>query len=91
MDKRWHDRSWDEYLYWQTPDKRTLKKINNLIRDIERSGDKGLGQGELLKGNLTGWISVKIDARNRLVYKITGDGDNRFLEIAQCKGYYSDK
>jgi toxin YoeB len=88
MKKIWDDRAWEEYLYWQTQDKRTLRKINSLLRDIERSGGIGIGQTELLKCNPTGWSSAKIDDKNRLVYRIIGDAGTRVLEILQCKNHY---
>jgi len=91
MKKLWNDRAWEEYQYWQTQDKRTIRKINSLIRDLERSDGKGTGQAELLRGNLAGWSSVKIDEKNRLVYRILEKGENRTLEILQCKGHYSEK
>jgi len=86
MDKTWHDKAWEDYLYWQSQDKKTLKKINALIRDIERSSDKGIGHAELLKGDLSGWASARIDQANRLIFK-TVDGT---LQILSCKGHYSD-
>jgi len=81
-------RGWDEYTEWQTEDKRTLKKINQLIRDIIRNGNEGIGHPEPLKGNLSDYWSREIDDKNRLVYRIL---DNGKIEIAQCKGHYSDK
>ena len=81
-------RGWGEYSEWQVEDKRTLKKINQLIRDIVRNGNEGLGHPEPLKGNLTGKWSREIDDKNRLVYEILDDGR---VEIYQCKGHYSDR
>ncbi|MCL2321130.1 MAG: Txe/YoeB family addiction module toxin [Oscillospiraceae bacterium] len=76
---------WKDYLYWQTQDKKTIKRINQLIQDIERNGDLiGLGDPEQLKYNLNGWYSRKIDGANRFVYRIC---DNT-LEISQCRGHY---
>jgi toxin YoeB len=79
--------AWEDYLYWQTQDKKTAKRINLLIKDIERNGYSGIGKPELLKGNLSGWYSCRIDDANRLIYRLTDNG----LEIAQCRGHYSDK
>ena len=76
--------AWDEYLYWQTQDKRTLKKINALIKDILRSPYAGLGHPEPLKHDREGYWSREIDRFNRLVYKVEGD----FLYISQCKDHY---
>ena len=75
---------WADYLYWQTQDKKTLKRINQLIQDILRNDNNGIGKPELLKGNLSGWRSRRIDNTNRLVYRI----NNHQLEISQCRGHY---
>jgi toxin YoeB len=87
MNKIWTDEAWEEYLYWQTQDKKTLKRINQLIRDIDRNGNNGIGKPEALSGNLAGFWSRRIDETNRLVYRIK-DGQ---LEIAQCHSHYGDK
>ncbi len=88
MKKIWHDDAWNEYLYWQTQDKKTLKKINDLVKDIERNGaESGIGKPEPLKGNLTGFFSRRIDDANRLIYKVSEET----LEIISCKGHYGDK
>ena len=79
---------WDEYKAWQTGDKRTIKKINQLITDILRNSYSGLGHPEPLKGNLTGYWSREIDEKNRLIHKIL---DNGKLLIAHCNGHYNDK
>jgi len=78
----------EHYIYWQTQDKRTLRKINKLIVDIIRNGNEGLGHPEPLKHDLSGRWSREIDEQNRLVYKIMDD--NR-VEIYHCKGHYFDK
>ena len=87
MIKIWHDTAWEDYLYWQTQDKKTLKKINKLLQDIERNGYNGIGKPEPLKGDLSGFWSVQIDVKNRIVFRIE---DNR-LEITQCGSHYQDK
>lgn len=87
MQKIWHDSAWDDYLYWQMQDKKTLKKINKLIEDIERHGYSGIGKPEPLTGKLTGCWSVRIDEKNRLIFRIA----NGFLEILECKNHYNDK
>ena len=87
MNKIWTDSAWDDYLYWQTQDKKTLKKINELLKDIDRNGYKCKGKPEPLKGNLAGYWSVHIDKINRLVFRIDGGS----LEIAQCRTHYEDK
>jgi toxin YoeB len=78
----------EDYTYWQSVDKSTLKKINNLIKDILRNGHAGIGSPEPLKGDLVGLWSRKIDAGNRLVYRIKDNGD---VEIVECKGHYGDR
>ena len=87
MEKVWQDEAWEAYLYWQTQDKKTLKKINRLIQDIDRNGYHCQGQPEPLKGDLSGFWSVRIDEKNRLVFRIK---DGRF-EIWQCSSHYRDK
>lgn len=73
MKKLWSDIAWDEYLYWQTQDKKTLRKINDLIKSIERDGvSKGLGKPEPLK-HRKAW-SRHIDSKNRLIYDVDDDG-----------------
>ena len=84
MKKIWSDKSWDDYLYWQKVNKNMLKKINQLIKDIERNPFDGLGKPEPLKENLSGWWSRRIDDTHRIVYRIINDN----LEIAQCKDHY---
>ena len=81
-------RGLDDYIFWQTEDRRTIKKINKLIDDIVRNGNEGIGHPEPLKHDLTGRWSREIDEQNRLVYKILDD--NR-VEVYQCKGHYDDK
>jgi toxin YoeB len=78
--------AWNDYLYWQTQDRKTLKRINQLLRDIERNGYDGIGKPEPLRGNLRGFYSRRIDDSNRLVYQLAGDT----VEIVQCRGHYDD-
>ena len=66
MEKLWQDEAWEAYLYWQTQDKKTLKKINRLIQDIDRNGYQCQGKPEPLKGDLSGFLSVHIDEKNLL-------------------------
>jgi len=87
MKKVWHDKAWEEYLEWQRQDKKTLNKINKLLLDIERHGYKGIGKPEPLKDNLSGYWSVKIDEKNRIVFKINSDT----IEIIQCGTHYGNK
>jgi len=85
--KLWHETAWSDYEYWQAHDKRVLRRINSLIKDIERNGYGGIGKPEPLKGDLSGWWSVRIDSVNRLVFQIV-EGK---IEIYACKGHYSDR
>ncbi|MDD4627054.1 MAG: Txe/YoeB family addiction module toxin [Syntrophomonas sp.] len=84
MNKIFSDISWEHYLYWQVNDKKILRKINDLIKDIERNGNDGLGKPEPLKHELSGYWSRRITSAHRLIYSI--DGDN--IYIASCKGHY---
>ncbi len=84
----WHDAAWDDYLDWQMRDKKTLKRINLLLKDIERNGNNGIGKPEPLKGYLAGFWSRRIDGYNRLIYCTDESGD---IRIAQCKGHYNDE
>ena len=78
--------AWEEYLYFQSQDKKTLKKINELIKDIERNGYKGIGKPEPLRFDFAGYWSRRIDDYNRIVYKI----ENGRIKIAQCGLHYND-
>ena len=71
MRKIWFDEAWEDYLYWQTQDKKTLKRVNALIKDIEREPFAGIGKPEPLKGDLSGLWSRRVDDTNRIVYRIT--------------------
>jgi toxin YoeB len=84
LKKIWSERSWDDYLYWQKQNKNLLKKINLLIKDIERNPFDGLGKPEPLKENMSGWWSRRIDDTHRIVYRV----EKGNLEIAQCKDHY---
>jgi len=86
MKKIWDDEAWEDYLYWQTQNRKTLKRINLLIQDIDRNGYSGIGKPEPLKGNMQGYWSRRIDEVNRLVYRITGDK----IEIIQCRTHYQN-
>lgn len=87
MRKIWSDEAWEDYIFWQTQDKKTLRRINKLLQDIERNGYHGIGKPEPLTGNLAGYWSVRIDEKNRIVFRIVEDG----LEIWQCGSHYRDK
>lgn len=82
------EQAWNEYMYWQTQDKKTLKKINRLISDIMRNGAlEGEGKPECLKGNLSGFYSRRINEKDRLIYKVLS-GD--IVEIYSCKDHYKE-
>ena len=85
MEFKFSSTAWQEYLYWQAQDKKTLRRINELLRDIERGGYEGIGKPEPLKENFSGYWSRRIDERHRLVYRITGT----VCEIVQCRGHYA--
>ena len=80
----WTDEAWSDYVYWQNQDKKTLKRINKIIEDIQRSPFEGIGKPEPLKMNLSGFWSRRIDDTNRLVYAVD---DIRFT-IISCRYYY---
>lgn len=86
MSLLWEDRAWEDYLYWQTQDKKTLKRINLLIKDIQRTAFSGLGKPEPLKGALSGMWSRRIDDANRVVYF----EQNGIIYIVACRGHYDD-
>lgn len=80
------EHAWEEYIYWQTQDKRTLRRINQLLRDIQRDPFDGIGKPEPLRGELSGFWSRRIDECNRIVYRVRDD----IVELLQCKGHYDD-
>ena len=87
MNVNFTPRAWYEYTGWQLEDKKTLKRINALIKDIERNGNTGLVKPEPLKG-MNGCWSRRIDDANRLVYKLIGDGEAQELVIFKCATHY---
>ena len=84
MNLLWYEDAWKDYCTWQQGDKKTLKRINGLIKEIQRDVYDGIGKPEPLKGNLAGWWSRRIDDFNKIVYKEV-DG---VIIIAACKGHY---
>ena len=78
------DQAWDDYLYWQTQDKKMLERINKLIRETQRTPFEGLGKPEALKHALSGFWSRRISEEHRMVYKIEEDG----LLLAQLRYHY---
>lgn len=80
----WAGTAWEDYLYWQAVDKKILKRINTLIKDIKRQPFTGLGDPEPLKHNLSGYWSRRIDRTHRLIYKVVGDT----IIVIQCRYHY---
>lgn len=80
----WLEESWEDYCYWQSQDKKTVKKLNSLIKDMQRSPHDGVGKPEALKGNLSGYWSRRIDEVNRIVYCV----QDETIVIISCKGHY---
>jgi toxin YoeB len=80
----WTKEAWSDYVYWQSQDKKTLKRINKLILDAKRNPFEGVGKPEPLKENLAGFWSRRIDDTNRLVYVV----DNKQLTIISCRYHY---
>lgn len=84
----WSALAWEDYLYWQLNDPAMLGKINGLIKDVTRAPFKGLGKPEPLRGNLKGWWSRRITGEHRLLYRVTGKGNDQAIEIAACRYHY---
>jgi toxin YoeB len=79
--------AWADYLYWQTQDKKTLRRVNQLLQAIAREPYAGIGKPEALTGDAAGYWSRRIDEKNRIVYKV----DENQINIMQCRTHYSDK
>ena len=86
MHKQWTDKAWDDYLYWQEQDKKLVKRVNQLLKDIDRTPFEGIGKPEPLKNKLSGYWSRRIDDEHRLVYKVK----NENLIITSCRYHYGD-
>lgn len=81
---QWDFDAWEDYLYWQSQDKKMVKRINLLLKDIRRHPYEGIGKPEPLKGNLSGFWSRRIDEEQRIVYAV----DEDTLFVISCKGHY---
>lgn len=81
-------RGWEDYLYWQANDLNVLERLNGLIRECMRTPFKGTGKPEPLKGDLRGCWSRRITLEDRLIYRVSGTGDDQRLEILQCRLHY---
>ena len=86
MNKASTDIGWEDYLYWQTEDRKTLLKINTLLKDIERNGNEGIGKPEPLTGDLSGFWSRRINQKDRLIYALEMDQ----IIIIACRYHYDD-
>lgn len=87
MIKAWTDEAWEDFTYWMKQDKRTLRRILLILKDIDRNGYVGIGKPERLTGDLAPYWSRRIDDANRIVYRIDGD----IVKIVQCGSHYRDK
>lgn len=86
MNLLFHANAWEDYQYWLATDKAMLRRLNTLIRDIQRAPFEGIGKPEALKADLSGYWSRRIDAEHRIVYRIDADA----VIIVQCRGHYTD-
>jgi toxin YoeB len=80
--------AWDEYLYWQSEDRKVLERINVLLKECMCDPFRGTGKPEPLSGNLSGWWSRRIKSEHRLVYRVSGRGEAQALEVAQVRYHY---
>lgn len=85
----WTAKGWEDYLYWQGTDAKMMTRINELIRDTQRSPFAGIGKPEPLRNEMSGWWSRRINHEHRLVYRVIGSGDARALEISACRFHYA--
>jgi toxin YoeB len=88
MKLAWADAAWEDYIWWQDNDRKTARKINDLIKSARRTPFEGLGKPEPLKGDWAGWWSRRITLEHRLVYQVGGGGNEATLVIAQCRYHY---
>lgn len=87
MEIKWDEQAWEDFLYWVENDKKILRKIKELIKDIDRNIYKGIGKPEPLRGNINGYWSRRIDDKNRIVYKV----ESNVIYFLQCGSHYRDK
>jgi toxin YoeB len=80
--------AWEDYLHWQAEDRKTLERINTLLKECMRDPFRGTGKPEPLSGNLSGWWSRRITGEHRLVYRVSGKGEAQALEVAQVRYHY---
>lgn len=84
----WHRHAWEDYLYWQAHDRTLQDRINELIKDVLRHPFQGIGKPEPLRQNLKGYWSRRISAEHRLIYTVSGAGDQQAVTIVQCRFHY---
>ena len=84
----WDEQAWNDYVWWQFEDRKTLKRINALIKDIQRNGNEGIDKPEPLRYEFSGYWSRRIDSRHRLIYQISDDG--KALWIISCRFHYGE-
>ena len=89
MNKLWTDEAWEDFLILHT-DKKLLKKLNAILKDIDRNEYAGIGKPEPLKDNLSGYWSRRIDDYNRIVYRIVEENGKKHVEVLQCGGHYQN-
>jgi len=87
----WTEDGWSDYLHWQSNDSKMLARVNELIREVRKNPFSGLGKPEPLKENMRGWWSRRITQEHRLVYRVSGKGEDQALEIAACRFHYGNK
>jgi toxin YoeB len=80
--------AWEDYLHWQTNNPQILSRLNDLIKECQRTPFTGTGKPEPLRGDLKGWWSRRVTLEDRLVYRVSGAGAAQQLEIAQCRWHY---
>ena len=84
----WTEAAWEDYLYWQSTDRKVCTAVNDLLKEIKRDPFRGMGKPEPLKHALQGWWSRRITSEHRIVYRVSGKGDAQQIEIAQCRYHY---
>ena len=82
------DQAWEDYQHWVNTNEKVRDRVNELIKQCKRTPFKGTGKPEPLKGDLTGWWSRRISQQDRMVYRVSGAGENQILEIAQLRFHY---
>ncbi|HEX6660947.1 MAG TPA: Txe/YoeB family addiction module toxin [Sphingomicrobium sp.] len=84
----WHPHAWEDYQYWVSSDPKVLRRLNDIIKECQRTPFRGTGKPEPLKGDFKGWWSRRITGEDRLVYRVQGEASDQRLEIAQCRFHY---